>query len=123
MRPKTMPAKVHPEAARFMPDPMRSMLLCQGKCDRVPDEVCDAVLDTLTLVPGGHTGSDACDARAAAIAARMAVEGWRFCPCFQMQRTQQHARIFGLVHTNLANRLAHRAVLEATLAAEKQSAA
>lgn len=123
MRPQTTPHHIRPEATRSMPDPMKSMLLCQGRCERVPDEVCDAVLDSLTLVPGGNSSADACDARAAAIAPRMAVEGWRFCPCFTMQRTQQHARIYGLVHTNLANRLAHRAVLEASLDSEKQSAA
>jgi hypothetical protein len=39
----------------------------------------------------------------------MAAEGWRFCPCFPMVRTQQHELIFSLVHTNLANRLAQKA--------------
>jgi hypothetical protein len=104
-------------------DPMESMRRCQGKCDRVPDEVCDAVLDTLTFVPGGDRSSDARDARAVALAPRMAAEGWRFCPCFSEGNTQQHARIFGLMHTNLANRLAQKAVLEAAFSSENQSAA
>ena len=105
------------------PDPMKSMCHCQGTCDRVPDEVCDAVLDTLTFIPGGDNSSDACDARAAALAPRMAMEGWRFCPCFPAKRTHQHARICGLVHTNLANRLAHDIAQEALFSSEKQSAA
>jgi hypothetical protein len=40
-----------------------------------------------------------------------------------MKRTHQHARIFGLVHTNLANRLAHDIAREALFSSEKQSAA
>lgn len=78
---------------------------------------------TLTFIPGGDNSSDACDARAAALAPRMAVEGWRFCPCFPTKRTHQHARIFGLVHTNLANRLAHDIAQEALFSSEKQSVA
>ena len=104
-------------------DPMRVMQSCLGKCCQVPDEVCDAVLDTLALFPGGDNRAVVCEARAAAIAPRMAVEGWRFCPCFSEKRTRQHAQIFGLVQTNLANRLAHRALSERTLVVEKQSAA
>jgi hypothetical protein len=104
-------------------NPMRAMQSCLGKCCQIPYEVCDAVLDTLTLFPGGNSRADACDARAAAIAPRMAVEGWRFCPCFPEKRTRQHAQIFGLVQTNLANRLACRALTERILDAEKQSAA
>jgi hypothetical protein len=42
----------------------------------------------------------------------MAKEGWRFCPCFPAKRTFEHARIFDLVHTNMANRLAHRVARE-----------
>jgi hypothetical protein len=105
------------------PDPMKSMRLCRGKCDRVPDQVCDAVLDTLTFVPGGDRSADAWDARAVALAPQMAAEGWRFCPCFSEGNTPQHARIFALVHTNLANRLAQKALQEAAFSSEKQSAA
>lgn len=123
MRKGSVPYQVSPETIRAQQDPMEAMRLCQGTCERVPDEVCEAVLDTLVLIPGGNRSSDACDARASAIAPRMAVEDWRFCSCFCRQKTQQHARIFGLVHTNLANRLAHRALLEAALSSEKQSAA
>lgn len=104
-------------------DPMKSMRLCQGNCARVPDQVCDAVLDTLTFVPGGDHSLDAWDARAAALAPRMAVEKWRFCPCFAGGNTPQHARIFSLVHTNLANRLAQKAAQEADSSSGKQSAA
>jgi hypothetical protein len=39
----------------------------------------------------------------------MAMEGWRFCTCFPMVRTQQHELIFNLVHTTVANRLADEA--------------
>jgi hypothetical protein len=53
----------------------------------------------------------------------MAVEGWRFCPCFSEGNTQQHARIYALVHTNLANRLAHKAAQETAFSSQKQSAA
>jgi hypothetical protein len=68
----------------------------------------DAVFDSLKRIQGD---SDQClgrDARAVDLAPRMAAEGWRFCPCFPMQRTEEHERIFDLVHTNLANRLADR---------------
>ena len=105
------------------PDPMKSMRLCKGKCTMVPPEVCDAVLDTLVFVPGRDKSSDARDARAAAVAPRMESEGWRFCPCFPQRTTQQHAQIFGLVHTNLANRLAHKAAQESAYSAENQGAA
>jgi hypothetical protein len=104
-------------------DPIKTMQNCFGKCDRVPDEVCDAVLDTLQIIPGRNRNPGARDARAVAIAPRMAIEGWRFCSCFPEVRTRQHARIFSLVQTNLANKLAHRALTERTLAVETQSAA
>jgi len=94
----------------MQPDPMKTMLLCFGQCDSVPDEVCDAVIASLKRIPG--VTEDERDARAADLAPRMAVEGWRFCPCFPMVRTQQHELIFGLVHTNLANRLAQKAARE-----------
>jgi hypothetical protein len=51
------------------------------------------------------------DARAAILALRMAVEGWRFCACFPKLRTPRHEMIFSLVQTNLANWLAHEAAL------------
>ena len=89
------------------PDPMKSMILCFGQCDDVPDRVYDAVLASLKRIPGD--GEDQRDARAADLAPRMAVEGWRFCTCFPMVRTQQHELIFNLVHTTVANRLADEA--------------
>jgi len=104
-------------------DPMKSMRHCKGKCTLVPPQVCDAVLDTLAFVPGGDKSPAAWDARAAALAPRMALEGWRFCPCFPEGITQQHARISGLVHTNLANRLAQKAALEASFYSQNPSAA
>ena len=104
-------------------DPMQSMRHCQGKCDRVPDQVCDAVLDTLTFIPGGNHSSNAWDARAVALAPRMAAEGWRFCPCFSEATTPQHARIFSLVNTNLANSLALTALQGEPFSSDKQSAA
>lgn len=90
------------------PDHMKRMMLCFGQCDDVPEEVCDAVFASLKRIPGGD--DDQRDARAADLAPLMAAEGWRFCPCFSMVRTQQHELIFSLVHTNLANRLANKAV-------------
>jgi hypothetical protein len=106
-----------------MRDPMKTMQLCRGMCSRVPDEVCDAVLDGLMQIPGVNGDANERDLRAQAISLRMANEGWRFCPCFPTKRTQQHERIFSLVHTNMANRLAHRTVMEIKLWTENQSAA
>jgi hypothetical protein len=93
----------------MQPDPMNTMLLCSGHCDGVPDEVCDAVFASVKSVRG-RDGNER-DARAANLAQRMAVKGWRFCGCFPKLRTQHHEMIFSLVHTNLANRLAHEAAL------------
>jgi len=90
---------------------MDAMQNCFGNCDQVPPEVCDAVLETLTLVRGGNRELNASNARATAIAQRMAVEGWRFCSCFARRRTPQHGRICQFVQTDLANVLANRAVL------------
>jgi hypothetical protein len=95
----------------MQPSPMTSMMMCLGNCDDVPEEVCDAVFESLKRIPG--RGADARDAHAADLAPRMAVEGWRFCPCFFMERTDMHEVIFSLVHTNLANRLAHKAAEKA----------
>ena len=104
-------------------DPMKSMRFCQGECSQVPDQVCDAVLDTLTLIPGGDRSLDAWDQRAIVLASRMAAEGWRFCPCYSEGSTHQHARIFGLVHTDLANNLAEKADQESTFSSDEQNAA
>jgi len=112
-----------PKALKTMPDPMRTMQLCQGICDQVPDEVCEAVFETLNSIPGVYRECSEREALAALVAPRMAKERWRFCLCFPAKRTVQHARIFDLVHTNMANRLAHRAVLERKDAAEQQPAA
>jgi hypothetical protein len=112
-----------PESLKTMPDPMRMMQLCQGMCDQVPDEVCEAVFDTLNSIPGVYRECNEREALATLVAARMAQEGWRFCSCFPTRRTTQHARIFDLVHTNMANRLAHRHALEQKNATEHQSAA
>ena len=112
-----------PESLKTMPPPMRTMQLCQGMCDQVPDEVSEAVFDILNSIPGVYRECSEREALATLVAPRMAQEGWRFCLCFPTRRTTQHARIFDLVHTNMANRLAHRHVLEQTNATEHQSAA
>jgi len=95
-----------PEALKTMPDPMRTMYLCRGMCDEVPDEVSDAVFETLNSIPSVYRECSEREALATLLAPRMAKEGWRFCPCFPAKRTLEHARIFDLVHTNMANRLA-----------------
>lgn len=112
-----------PETLKRMPDPMRTMQLCQGMCEEVPDEVCEAVFETLNSIPSVYRECNERETLATLVAPRMAMEGWRFCPCFPSKRTTQHARIFDLVHTNMANRLAHRVVLEQKNQAEQQSAA
>ncbi len=86
---------------------------CGDDCDCVSDEVIEAVFDSLKRIPGDDEHSLGRDARAIDLAPRMAAEGWRFCACFPKMRTQEHERIFDLVHTNLANRLAQREVLVA----------
>jgi hypothetical protein len=108
---------------KTVPDPMRTMRFCQGMCDQVPDEVCEAVFETLNSIPGVYRECSEREALATLVAQRMAQEGWRFCSCFPTKRTTQHARIFDLVHTNMANRLAHRHLLEQTNAAEQKPAA
>ena len=85
-------------------DPMMTHL-CSGHCDGVPEEVRDAVFASVKRVPAGD--GDERGARAADLAPRMAAEGWRFCRCFPMLTTKQHEMIHSLVHTDLANRLAH----------------
>lgn len=92
-----------------MQDPMQAMKSCQNRCEEVPDEVSDAVFSALDSIPG--EGDESREARAAEIAAQMAKDGWRFCPCFPTKHTVMHERIFDLVHTNMANRLAHRILL------------
>jgi hypothetical protein len=88
---------------------MQTMKSCKNRCEEVPDEVYDTVFSAFDAIPGD--GQECREARANAIAARMAEEGWRFCPCFPTKRTPLHERIFDLVHTNMANRLAHRILL------------
>jgi hypothetical protein len=90
----------------MQPDPMDTTL-CFGQCDGVPDEVSNAVFDVVKSVPVGKRGDERIT-RAVCLAPRMAVEGWRFCPCFPMARSQQHELIFSLVDTYLANQLAYR---------------
>lgn len=92
-----------------MQDPMQTMKSCQNRCEDVPDEVCDVVFSALDSIPG--EGDESRETRASEIAAQMASDGWRFCPCFATKRTPMHERIFNLVHTNMANRLAHRILL------------
>ena len=97
----------------MQPDPMTKMNSCRGgRCESVPDEVFEAVYESLSQIPGGDRHDPLRDARAEVLAPLMAQQGWRFCPCFPMLRTKDHARIFELVHTNLANRLANKAELE-----------
>jgi hypothetical protein len=91
-------------------NPTKSKQPCCGdNCNCVSDEVVDAVFESLKRIPGGTEDySQGRDARAIDLAPRMAAEGWRFCCCFPLLRTHEHERIFDLVHTNLANRLADR---------------
>jgi hypothetical protein len=94
-------------------DPVETMQNCFGdSCDIVPDEVCDAVFDGLKQILATREHSQRRDALAELMAPRMAGEGWRFCPCFPLLRTEGHARIYDLVHANLANHLAHKAARE-----------
>ena len=104
------------------PSPMTKMKYCVGKCTRVPDEVRAAVLGSLLVIPETSSIQDACDARAVVIALRMAIEGWKFCPCFSEGVTPQHAHVFGLVETNFANTLA-QGLLERAVPIERRSAA
>jgi len=111
------------ETLKTIPDPMRTMQLCQGMCDQVADEVCEIVFETLNSIPGVYRECSEREALATLMAPRMALGGWRFCPCFPAKRTSQHARIFDLVHTDMANQLAYRAVLERKNALEQKPAA
>jgi hypothetical protein len=112
MRHPTLRYEASPKKLKTMFDPTRTQQLCRGMCNRITDEVCEAVFDTLDAMPGVYRERDPREVLATLVAPRMAAEGWRFCPCFPARRTVEHARIFDLVHTNMANRLAHRAVLE-----------
>ncbi len=94
---------------RAMLDPMQTMKNCQNCCTEVPDSVAQLVLTALDRIPGETKAGR--EARAKAIAPTMARDGWRFCPCFPGERSLQHYRIFDLVHTGMANRLAHRIAL------------
>ena len=97
------------EFSPMQSDPMKLMQACSGdNCEWVPHEVCEAVVDSLKHGPGLNSHANERDARALILAPRMAREGWRFCPCFPLGRTQQHRQIFELVHTDLANKLAHK---------------
>jgi hypothetical protein len=94
-------------------DPMKTMQTCSGdSCDCVPDQVSEAIHACLEQVPRGDDYNQRRDLRAEWLAPRMAAEEWRFCPCFHLLRTEEHAWIFDLVHVKLANRLAHRAAME-----------
>ncbi len=94
-------------------DPLAVMRVCRGEsCDCVPDEVFDAVYDTVDRLPPGEDQSNRRDTRAEMLAPRMVEETGDSAPCFSLLRTGQHARIFDLVHTNLANRIANRIALE-----------
>jgi hypothetical protein len=41
-----------------MLDPMRTTQLCQGMCNQIPDEVCEAVFETLDAIPGLYRERD-----------------------------------------------------------------
>ncbi len=116
MRPTTLRCKESPKRGKTVLDATRTTPLCRGMCDQIPDEVCEAVFETLDAAPGLYGERDPREALATLVAPRMAKEGWRFCACFPAKRTFEHARIFDLVHTNMANRLAHRTALEQRLA-------
>jgi hypothetical protein len=94
-----------------MEDPMQTMKSCHNLCSEVPEEVNDIVFAALDDIPGETEAGPERETRATAIAPEMAKQGWRFCACFPAKRTLQHRRIFDLVHTNMANRLAHRILL------------
>jgi hypothetical protein len=112
MRTTTPRRLVSPKRLKTVLNPPRTMPPCRGMCNQIPDEVCEAVFETLDATPGLYRERDPREALATLVAPRMAREGWRFCPCFPAKRTFEHARIFDLVHTNMANRLAHRTALE-----------
>jgi hypothetical protein len=90
---------------------MKTMKSCKNLCTEVPEEVSDLVFAALDDIPGENEDGPEREARAVAIAPEMALQGWRFCPCFPAHRTLLHYRIFDLVHTNMANRFAHRILL------------
>lgn len=92
-----------------MTDPMKAMKACKNRCEEVPGQVSEAVFAAFDEIPG--VDEESREARSKAVAERMAKEGWRFCPCFPARRTPLHQRVFALVHTNLANRVAHRIAL------------
>jgi hypothetical protein len=119
MRPATPRYQLRPKRLTTAPDPTRTKQPCQGTCNQIPDEVCEAVFETLDATPRLYCERDPREALATLVAPRMATEGWRFCPCFPAKRTSEHARIFDLVHTNMANRLAHRTALEQKAAASR----
>jgi hypothetical protein len=112
MRLTTARCQVSPQRLDKVLDPTRTTSLCQRMCNQIPDEVFEAVYETLGATPGLYRERDPREALATLVAPRMAKEGWRFCSCFPAKRTFEHARIFDLVHTNMANRLAHRTALE-----------
>lgn len=112
MRHTTLRYQASPKRLKTMLDPTRTTPLCQGTRNQIPDEVCEAVFETLGAIPRLYRERDPREALATLVALRMAKEGWGFCPCFPAKRTFEHARIFDFVHTNMANRLAKRAFLE-----------
>ena len=112
MRPAAPQYPVSPKRLKTVPAPTSTTTLCQGRCNQISDEVCEAVFETLDATPSLYHERDPREALATLVAPRMAKEGWRFCSCFPARRTFEHARIFDLVHTNMANRLAHRTASE-----------
>ena len=112
MRSTTRPCQASPNRLKTALEPTKTPPPCRGMCNQIPDEVCEAVFETLDATPGLYRERDPREALATLVAPRMAKEGWRFCSCFPAKRTFEHARIFDLVHTNMANRLAHRTALE-----------
>ena len=117
MRPTSPQCSLKPKSLKTVVKAPKATPVCQGMCHQIPDEVCEAVFETLDATPGLYGERDPREALATLVAPRMAKEGWRFCPCFPARRTFEHARIFDLVHTNMANRLAHRTALEQQSAA------
>jgi hypothetical protein len=112
MRLATPRTPVSPKRHKIVPAPPKTPPPCKGLCNQIPDEVCEAVFETLDATPNLYHERDPRETLATLVAPRMAREGWRFCSCFPARRTSEHARIFDLVHTNMANRLAHRTALE-----------
>ena len=104
MRYEIMLHQISPERLRTMRDPMKTMQLCQGMCKSVPDEVCDAVFDSLKQVPGVNGNANERDTGAQIIAEckadghRYGVEGIRWEPTSEHPEGRLILVLEGSVH-------------------------